>query len=58
MRAKRGTVQSSKDSQSGGSIPKSAGASIRRHNEVALAQVGEREREDTSPILTYNVLGN
>ena len=38
VRAKRGTCQSSHDSK-GGSAPKSAGASLRRHNEAALAQV-------------------
>lgn len=37
VRAKRGTVQSSRDGQSS-SAPKSAGASLRRHNEAALAQ--------------------
>ncbi|XP_071101998.1 tRNA endonuclease ANKZF1-like [Haliotis cracherodii] len=36
VRAKRGTAQSSRDSQ--GNAPKSAGASIRRHNEAALIQ--------------------
>nr|XP_054767900.1 ankyrin repeat and zinc finger domain-containing protein 1-like [Lytechinus pictus] len=36
VRAKRGTVQSVKDAQ--GSAAKSAGASIRRHNEAALNQ--------------------
>lgn len=38
VRAKRGTVQSVRDNQ--GSAPKSAGASLRRYNEAALAQVG------------------
>ena len=37
VRAKRGTAQGMRDSQ--GNAPKSAGASIRRHNEAALAQV-------------------
>lgn len=37
VRAKRGTVQSTKDSQQGHQ-PKSAGASLRRHNEAALEQ--------------------
>ncbi|XP_067650118.1 tRNA endonuclease ANKZF1-like [Haliotis asinina] len=36
VRAKRGTAQGSRDSQ--GNAPKSAGASIRRHNEAALMQ--------------------
>ncbi|XP_025094264.1 LOW QUALITY PROTEIN: ankyrin repeat and zinc finger domain-containing protein 1-like [Pomacea canaliculata] len=36
VRAKRGTVQSVRDNQ--GSAPKSAGASLRRYNEAALAQ--------------------
>ncbi|KAK7010519.1 ankyrin repeat and zinc finger domain-containing protein 1, partial [Biomphalaria glabrata] len=36
IRAKRGTAQSSKDSQ--GNAPKSAGASLRRHHEAALIQ--------------------
>ena len=38
VRAKRGTAQSSRD-QKGGIAPKSAGASLRRYNEAALAQV-------------------
>ena len=38
VRAKRGTCQSSRDNK-GNSAPKSAGASLRRHNEAALAQV-------------------
>ena len=37
MRAKRGTAQGTRDSQ--GNAPKSAGASIRRHNEAALREV-------------------
>ncbi|ESP03169.1 hypothetical protein LOTGIDRAFT_137805, partial [Lottia gigantea] len=37
VRAKRGTAQSSRDSQ-GGNAPKSAGASLRRYNEAALIQ--------------------
>ncbi|XP_060064926.1 tRNA endonuclease ANKZF1-like [Ylistrum balloti] len=36
VRAKRGTAQSSRDSQ--GNAPKSAGASIRRYNEAALKE--------------------
>ncbi|KAH3719844.1 ankyrin repeat and zinc finger domain-containing protein 1-like isoform X2 [Dreissena polymorpha] len=36
VRAKRGTAQSSRDSQ--GNAPKSAGASLRRYNEAALTQ--------------------
>ncbi|CAG5123062.1 unnamed protein product, partial [Candidula unifasciata] len=36
VRAKRGTAQSSKDSQGG--APKSAGATLRRYNEAALVQ--------------------
>ncbi|CAL1537452.1 unnamed protein product [Lymnaea stagnalis] len=36
VRAKRGTAQSSKDSQGG--APKSAGATLRRYNEAALTQ--------------------
>ncbi len=39
VRAKQGTMQSSKDSHSGGHKPKSAGASLRRYNEAALEQV-------------------
>ena len=38
VRAKRGTYQSSRDNK-GNVAPKSAGASLRRHNEAALAQV-------------------
>lgn len=37
VRAKRGTAQGTRDSQ--GNAPKSAGASIRRHNEAALKEV-------------------
>ena len=37
VRAKRGTVQSVRDNQ--GAAPKSGGASLRRYNEAALAQV-------------------
>ena len=37
VRAKRGTAQSSRDSQ--GNAPKSAGASLRRYNEAALTKV-------------------
>ena len=37
VRAKRGTAQGTRDSQ--GNAPKSAGASIRRHNEAALREV-------------------
>ena len=39
VRAKRGTVQSSRDSHQGGHKPRSAGASLRRYNEAALEQV-------------------
>ncbi|XP_078320556.1 tRNA endonuclease ANKZF1-like isoform X3 [Crassostrea virginica] len=42
VRAKRGTAQGTRDSQ--GNAPKSAGASIRRHNEAAL-------REDIKTLL-------
>ncbi|XP_019849233.1 PREDICTED: ankyrin repeat and zinc finger domain-containing protein 1-like [Amphimedon queenslandica] len=38
VRAKRGTVQSSRDSHQGGHKPRSAGASLRRYNEAALEQ--------------------
>jgi len=38
VRAKRGTAQSCHDNK-GSSAPKSAGSSLRRHNELALAQV-------------------
>eukprot|EP00124_Ichthyophonus_hoferi_P002170 Ihof_evm6s137 gene=Ihof_evmTU6s137 len=38
VRKKNGTIQSLKDGASGGSAPKSAGASIRRHNETMLAE--------------------
>lgn len=38
VRAKRGTAQGARDSQQGGKQPKSAGASLRRHNEAALFQ--------------------
>jgi len=38
VRAKRGTSQSSCDNKAG-LAPKSAGASLRRHNEAALTQV-------------------
>lgn len=39
VRAGQGGTQSSKDSKSGSSQPKSAGASLRRYNEQALIQV-------------------
>lgn len=38
VRAKRGTAQGARDAQQGGNQPKSAGASLRRHNEAALLQ--------------------
>ncbi|PSN38765.1 hypothetical protein C0J52_08887 [Blattella germanica] len=38
VRAKQGGAQSSRDGRSGGSHPKSAGASLRRYNEAALVQ--------------------
>eukprot|EP00039_Didymoeca_costata_P007494 m.100517 g.100517 ORF g.100517 m.100517 type:complete len:658 (+) comp13711_c0_seq1:94-2067(+) len=42
VRAKRGTVQSTQDKKSATGQPKSAGASIRRHNETVLYQkIGE-----------------
>jgi hypothetical protein len=41
VRAKRGTVQSVRDNK--GSAPKSGGASLRRYNEAALAQVSEKK---------------
>jgi len=37
IRAKRGTVQSSRDNK--GQAPKSGGATLRRYNEAALAKV-------------------
>lgn len=39
VRAGQGGSQSSKDGKSGGSHPKSAGASLRRYNEQALIDV-------------------
>lgn len=40
VRAKQGGSQSSRDNKSGGSShPKSAGASLRRYNEAAFAEV-------------------
>ena len=39
VRAKRGTIQSSRDSHHGSHKPRSAGASLRRYNEAALEQV-------------------
>lgn len=39
VRAGQGGSQSSRDNRSGGSQPKSAGASLRRYNEQALVQV-------------------
>ena len=41
VRAKRGTIQSSRDSHHGGHKPKSAGASLRRYNESALEHVSK-----------------
>ena len=38
VRAKQGGSQNSADNKSGGSHPKSAGASLRRYNEMALMQ--------------------
>lgn len=38
VRARQGGAQSSRDNKSGGSQPKSAGASLRRYNENALIQ--------------------
>jgi hypothetical protein len=42
VRARQGGTQSSRDGRSGGSHPKSAGASLRRYNEAALIQVFDR----------------
>lgn len=39
VRAGQGGSQSSRDNKSGGSHPKSAGASLRRYNEQALVDV-------------------
>ena len=39
VRAGQGSSQSTRDGQSGGSHPKSAGASLRRYNEMSLVQV-------------------
>jgi hypothetical protein len=39
VRACQGGTQSSRDGRSGGSHPRSAGASLRRYNEAALIQV-------------------
>lgn len=39
VRSSQGGTQSSRDGRSGGSHPKSAGASLRRYNEAALIQV-------------------
>lgn len=39
VRAGQGGAQGTRDGKSGGSQPKSAGASLRRYNENALAQV-------------------
>jgi len=39
VRAKQGGSQSRADNKSGGSGPKSAGASLRRHNELSLTNV-------------------
>lgn len=41
VRAGQGGSQSSRDGKSGGSQPKSAGASLRRYNEQALVQVDQ-----------------
>jgi hypothetical protein len=41
VRARQGGTQSSRDGRSGGSHPKSAGASLRRYNEAALTEVFE-----------------
>ncbi|XP_023217531.1 ankyrin repeat and zinc finger domain-containing protein 1-like isoform X2 [Centruroides sculpturatus] len=38
VRAKQGSAQSSRDGKHGGSQPKSAGASLRRHNEASLVK--------------------
>lgn len=38
VRARRGQAQAARDGQSRGQAPRSAGASLRRHNEAALAQ--------------------
>lgn len=40
VRAGQGGSQNTKDNQVSGSHPKSAGASLRRYNEVSLVQVG------------------
>lgn len=42
VRAKQGAVQTSRDSRTLGSHPKSAGASLRRYNEASLIQVCEK----------------
>lgn len=39
IRAKAGTRQATRDAMGGSSVPKSAGSSLRRHNEQLLAQV-------------------
>lgn len=39
VRAKQGSAQTSRDSRTLGSHPKSAGASLRRYNEASLIQV-------------------
>lgn len=39
VRARRGTAQGLRDSQTPGSAPRSAGASLRRYNEAALLKV-------------------
>lgn len=39
VRAKQGAAQTSRDSRTLGSHPKSAGASLRRYNEASLIQV-------------------
>lgn len=49
MRAKRGTVQSARDSKSGTSAPKSAGAQIRRYNEAQLQREIEELLRDWAP---------
>ncbi|CAM9696556.1 unnamed protein product [Lampetra planeri] len=51
VRAKRGTAQGLRDGQSRGNAPKSAGASLRRYNEAALARDVRELLERWAPLL-------
>ncbi|PNF15842.1 hypothetical protein B7P43_G09890 [Cryptotermes secundus] len=64
VRSRQGGTQSSRDGRSGGSHPKSAGASLRRYNETALIQHVQDIMEswssqlDTCGLILYRAVGH